>query len=180
MNKQELIVSKILMNIGEDPNREGLVDTPRRVVKSWKEIYSGYEIDPASLFTTFKKGSYDQIIYKKNIPFYSMCEHHMLPFYGVAHIGYLPDKRVLGTSKFVRVLDVFARRLQIQERLCEQVTTTLMKYLKPLGAGCVIEATHMCEAMRGVNKATPFGTSSMKGLFLTDLGVRAEFLGFIK
>jgi len=168
-----------LEHIGEDPTREGLQKTPDRIIRAWKEIFQGYTQSPESLFTTFDPDGYDQIVLLRNIELYSMCEHHMLPFFGKAHIAYLPKKRVVGISKLARLLDIYARRLQIQERLGEQVTNDLMKYLKPKGAACIIEATHMCMRMRGVSKQnSTMVTSSVKGIFLQD-GPKNELLKLI-
>lgn len=170
-----------LKSIGEDPDREGLVKTPSRIIRSWDEIYSGYHESPEELFTTFEAGNYDQIVLLKDIEMYSMCEHHMLPFFGKAHIAYIPNERVIGISKLARLLDVYARRLQIQERIGQQVTADLMKYLNPKGAACIIEATHMCMKMRGVGKQNSvMTTSSLKGVFLEEVSARTELLQLIK
>jgi GTP cyclohydrolase I len=175
-------IIQILRHLGEDPEREGLKDTPSRVVKSWSELYAGYGKDVSSIFTTFSDvHGYNQIVICKDIELYSMCEHHMLPFFGKAHVAYLPNRKVIGLSKLARLVDIYARRLQIQERIGEQVTDDLMKYLKPVGAACIIEASHMCMRMRGVNKQeSTMVTSSLKGVFLTDNGARAELLQLIK
>lgn len=130
--------------IGENTNREGLLETPSRVVKSWGELYSGYDKDPKDLLTVFQAGTYNQIVLLKDIEMFSMCEHHMLPFFGKAHVAYIPGEHVIGISKLARLVDMFARRLQIQERIGEQVTDALMDYLKPKAAACIIEAQHMC------------------------------------
>jgi len=173
-------IKEILRSIGEDPEREGLLDTPGRVVRSWSELYSGYEKDPKDLLTVFEAGTYDQIVLLKNVEMYSQCEHHMLPFIGVAHIAYLPDKKVIGISKLARLLDIYARRLQIQERIGDQVTDALMEYLEPKGAACIIEAQHLCMQMRGVAKQNSVMiTSSMRGVF-RDPGVKDELLKLIK
>jgi len=167
--------------IGEDPNREGLRETPNRIVKAWGEIFAGYQEDPADLLTTFDAGGYDQIVVSKNIELYSMCEHHMLPFFGRAHIAYIPDKRVVGISKLSRLLEVYARRLQIQERLGEQVVNALMKHLKPKGAACIIKAQHLCMMMRGVEKQNSvMVTSSLRGAFLDEPATRAELFSLVK
>jgi GTP cyclohydrolase I len=167
--------------IGEDPNREGLQKTPERIIKSWEELYAGYWEDPADLLTVFETGTYDQIVVCKDIELYSMCEHHMLPFFGVVHVAYLPDKYLIGLSKLARLVDIFARRLQIQERIGEQVTQALMKYLKPRGAACIIEAVHMCMRMRGCSKQnSTMITSSMKGTFLYDESAKQELMTLIK
>ena len=175
------IIKNIIRYIGEDPEREGLIKTPSRVVKSWSEIYSGYGKDPKELLTTFESGTYDQMIICKGVELFSTCEHHLLPFFGTAHVAYIPGDRVIGLSKLARLVDIYARRLQIQERIGEQVTTFLMENLNPKGAACIIEATHMCMRMRGVSKQhSTMVTSSMKGVFLTDFNARQELLQLIK
>jgi len=178
---QENII-RLLQFIGEDPKREGLKETPNRIVRAWQnELFVGYHQNPADLLTTFEAEGYDQIILCKNIEFYSMCEHHMLPFFGVVHLAYIPNKRVIGLSKLARLVDIYARRLQIQERLGEQITEALMTHLKPLGVACIIDATHMCMRMRGCTKQqATMGTSSMKGVFLEDSRARQELMGLIK
>ena len=147
----------------------------------WDEIYAGYSKDPADILTTFSADGCDQIVLLKDIELYSMCEHHNLPFYGKAHVAYLPGEKVIGISKLARLVDIYARRMQIQERIGEQVTEALMNYLQPRGAACIIEATHMCMRMRGVGKQnSTMITSSMKGVFLTDTAVRQELLTLIR
>ncbi len=178
---QDSIIA-LLKALGEDPTRDGLLDTPLRVLRSWNEIYGGYKQDPTDCFKTFDGESYDQMVVIGHIEFYSMCEHHMLPFYGKAHIGYLPDNKgkVIGISKPARLVDVFSRRLQIQERICEQIATTMMENLEPKGVGCIIEATHMCMRMRGVQKESSIvTTSSLKGVFL-EKEIKDEFLHHIE
>jgi len=178
--KEEAIEYQIGL-IGDDPKREGLRETPFRVLKAWKEIYAGYSMEPASVFRTFESDGCDQIVLLKNIELYSMCEHHMLPFFGVAHVAYIPNGRVIGISKLARLLDIFARRLQIQERIGELVTESLMVGLEPLGAACIIEATHMCMRMRGVGKQNSvMTTSSLKGVFLSQPAARQELQMLIK
>ncbi len=179
----EYEVSQILSVIKDDRNREGLRDTPARVVESWKEIYAGYTRKPEDVLTTFSAGGYDEIILMKNIELYSMCEHHMLPFFGKAHIAYLPDPKgkIVGISKLARLLDIYARRLQIQERIGDQVTEALMTHLKPLGAACIIEATHMCMRMRGISKQNSvMVTSSVKGDFKTNAPLKQELIQLIQ
>lgn len=184
MSEKEIQNSLIaqLRYIGENAEREGLMDTPSRVIRSWKEIYSGYNKDPKDILTVFEETEgYQQMVVLKDIEIFSMCEHHMLPFFGKAHVAYLPDKRVLGISKLARLVDIYARRLQIQERIGEQVTNALMEQLKPKGAACIIEASHMCMRMRGCNKQHSIMlTSSLKGCFLEDQSVRNELLTYIK
>lgn len=170
-----------LQYLGEDVTREGLIDTPKRIVKSWKELYKGYDQKPEDLLTTFMADGYDQIVLLKDIEMYSMCEHHMLPFIGKAHVAYIPDKKVIGISKLARLVDMYARRLQIQERIGEQVSTALMERLQPKGAACIIEAQHLCMKMRGVNKQNSVMiTSSLKGVFLKQSDARMELMKLIK
>ena len=181
--EKENLLIQLLLEIGEDPSREGLKQTPERIVKSWKELYAGYNQDPGKIMTTFNANGYDQIILLKDIELYSMCEHHMLPFFGKAHVAYIPhpEKKIVGISKLARLVDIYARRLQIQERIGEQVTSALMELLEPQGAACIIEATHMCMRMRGVAKQQSIMcTSSLKGAFFTSAGARIELMSLIK
>lgn len=185
MENKEAIVRAMLVAIGEDPDREGLIKTPERVVRSWEEIYGGYAIDPATVFTAFEPGGYSGLVLLKGIEFYSTCEHHLLPFSGVAHIGYIPDKKIVGVSKLARLLDIYARRLQIQERIGEQVVDALMHHISPIGAACVIEAQHLCMRCRGVQKqGSVMVTSSLRGVFLQEdsegIAARAELMTIIK
>ncbi len=175
-------VVTFLKAIGENPEREGLLDTPKRVVKSWKELYSGYKLsDKDILSTVFEEGSCDEMVILKDISFTSMCEHHVLPFIGKAHIGYLPNGKVVGLSKLARLVDMYAKRLQIQEQMTKQIGQSVMEFLKPLGVGVVIEAHHQCMSCRGVNKQhTTMVTSCMLGLFRDESDVRSEFLRLIK
>lgn len=176
----QLYIKNTLNAIGEDIDREGLKETPKRVVKSWEEIYSGYKQKPENILTVFEDDTSDQIILLKDIELYSMCEHHMLPFFGKAHVAYLPGKKIVGISKLARLIEIYARRLQIQERIGDQVTEAIMKYLDARGAGCVIEASHMCMRMRGVSKQnSTMVTSSLKGVFREE-PTKSEFLTLIK
>lgn len=169
-----------LKYIGEDPNREGLQRTPDRIINSWQELFVGYDKDPNDLLTRFDSGSYDQMVVLKDIEIYSMCEHHILPFLGKAHVAYIPSENVLGISKLARLVDIYARRLQIQERIGEQVTDFLMNGAKCMGAACVIRAEHLCMRMRGCSKQnSTMITSSLKGVFLEDTAVRQEFFHLI-
>jgi len=171
----------LLKHIGEDPEREGLLETPKRILKSFKHLYSGYSKKPEDIMKVFDSETYDQIVLLKDIEMFSMCEHHMLPFIGKAHIAYIPDGKVLGISKLARLLEIYARRLQIQERIGEQVTTALMEHLAPKGAACIIEAKHLCMQMRGVEKQhSMMVTSSLKGAFITDPDVKHELMELIK
>jgi len=179
-NIQQNIVRQ-LQYIGEDVTREGLLQTPNRIVRAWDELFAGYKQDPSKLFTVFEADGCNQIVLLKDVELYSMCEHHMLPFFGKAHVAYIPNKKVIGISKLARLVDIYARRLQIQERIGEQVTEALMKYLQPLGAACVIESTHLCMRMRGVSKQqSTMVTSSMKGVFFTNTPARQELMNLIK
>lgn len=170
----------MLVDIGEDVDREGLKDTPSRVVKSWRQIYSGYGQNPVEILgTTFDASGYDEMVMLRDIEMYSMCEHHMLPFHGKAHIAYIPSDRVVGLSKLARLVDCFARRLQIQERLTKQIADSITEVLKPKGVMVVIEAQHMCMTMRGVGKQNSvMTTSAIQGAFTEDK-VKQEFLQLI-
>ena len=178
----EEAVRTLIRWAGDDPTREGLLDTPRRVVKSYREFFSGYADDPAAILTrTFSEtDGYDEMIVLKDIRFESHCEHHMAPIIGRAHIAYLPRKRVVGISKLARLLDCYAKRLQIQEKLTAQIANTLNDELQPRGVAVVIDASHQCMTTRGVHKAgTSMVTSRMLGAFRTDPSTRREFLAFI-
>ena len=176
-------VRELLALLGDDPNREGLRDTPYRVVKSWLEVYSGYSEDENKLKTFFSEDLGDQtdeIIMCKDISFCSVCEHHMLPFTGTCHIGYLPGKRVIGVSKLVRLIEFYSRRLQIQEKLCSQVADKLVEILEPEGVGVIMTAQHLCMTSRGVkNYTAKMVTSAMRGKFKTQSQTRQEFLTLI-
>ncbi len=174
-------VIRQLQFIGEDPTREGLRETPSRVVRAWGELFAGYKTDPASVCKTFSDGACDEMVLLKNCEFYSTCEHHLLPFFGKAHIAYIPDGKVIGVSKLARLLEVYARRLQIQERLGQQVTKALVDNLMPKGAACVLEAQHFCMTSRGVQKQdSVMITSSLTGVFRDKPEARAEFMGLIR
>jgi GTP cyclohydrolase I len=171
----------ILQAIGEDPGREGLVDTPRRMAASMRFLSSGYSADvDAVINNAIFTEEIDDMIVVKDIEVYSMCEHHMLPFFGKAHVGYIPRGKVIGLSKIPRVVDVFSRRLQLQERLTNQIAHTLWRHLKPLGVGVVVEAHHLCMMMRGVQKQnSAMVSSSMLGEFRDSAETRSEFLSLI-
>jgi GTP cyclohydrolase I len=150
-------------------------------MKSWNEIYAGYKQDPADIFTVFESEGYDQIILLKSFEFYSTCEHHTLPFFGKAHVAYIPGEKIVGISKLARLIDIYAKRLQIQERIGQQVTAALEKYLQPKGAACILEARHLCMCMRGVEKQNSImTTSSLTGVFLNDASAKSELLTLIK
>lgn len=183
-NRDEIgqkIVRDLITFIGEKPDREGLKDTPRRVIKSFKELYGGYLMDPKSVLgTTFESGKYDQMVICKDIEFFSTCEHHMLPFFGCVHIGYVPGERVVGLSKLARLVEVFSRRLQIQERLTQDICDTLNTVLSPKGVIVVIKASHHCMRARGIAKQhSEMVTSAIKGCF-TEEAARFEFMELIK
>ncbi len=171
-------VKSIISAIGEDPNREGLSGTPGRVAEMYAEIFSGLEMDPKQELTVGFEEGHREMVVLKDIPFYSMCEHHLLPFYGLAHVGYIPNTRgrVVGASKLARVVEIIARRPQIQERLTSQIADTIYEGLKPDGVGVVIQAEHLCMVMRGINKpGSSVGTSALRGTFRSKSETRAEF-----
>lgn len=173
-------LKQMLYYIGEDPSREGLRETPNRVIKSWDELYAGYRVDPAGILKTFTEGSCNEMVILKDVEFFSTCEHHMLPFFGKAHIGYIPNGKVVGISKLARLLEVYTRRLQIQERIGQQITSDIMAILRPKGAGCVLEARHFCMTCRGVNKQdSVMITSSLQGCFINDPCARSEFFRLV-
>ena len=173
-------IRSLLLAIGEDPDREGLRDTPKRVAKSYLEIYGGYKVDVDSVLTTFKNEGYNEMVTLKDIEFYSTCEHHLLPFTGKAHISYIPDKEIVGLSKLARVLDIYAKRLQVQERLTTQVADILNDKLKPKGVAVMLEAKHYCMLCRGVKKQNSvMVTTALKGVYEKP-EVRAEFLNSVK
>ncbi len=171
-------VTSILKAVGENPDREGLQNTPHRVAKSYEELLSGYRVDPYKLINgALFNVEYDEMVIVRDIEFYSLCEHHMLPFIGRAHVAYLPNKKVVGLSKIPRIVDMFARRLQVQERLTMQVAEFLDEALHPHGVAVVIEALHLCSMMRGVKKHdSRMTTSAMLGYFRKNLATRTEFL----
>lgn len=170
-------VTRIIQYIGEDPTREGLIDTPARVVKAYAELTSGYQLDPVKLLgTTFEAGTYDEMITVRRIPFSSLCEHHLLPFTGHATVAYIPGDRIVGLSKIPRCVLAFAKRLQVQERLTDQIADAMESVLAPRGVGVRIEATHTCSSMRGVEREAPMVTTAVRGLIKTDVMARGEFL----
>ena len=172
----------MLAELGEDPSREGLLDTPKRVEKALAFLTSGYAADvDATLNNALFSVDYNEMVIVRDIDFYSLCEHHLLPFFGKCHVAYIPQGRVLGLSKIPRLVDIFARRLQIQERLTNQIAETLREKVDPLGVAVVMEATHLCMAMRGVEKQNSVATTSaMLGVFREDARTRMEFLELIK
>jgi len=174
-------IRTLLVELGEDPDRPGLAGTPERVRRMYAELTEGYHTDPDALLNKAAfEVDYDEMVVVRDIEFFSLCEHHLLPFFGKAHVGYLPRGRIIGLSKIPRVVDMYAHRLQVQERLTQQVAGFLMERLNPKGVGCVIEARHLCTVMRGVKKQeATMVTSSMLGTFRADARTRSEFLTFI-
>ena len=182
-NKQMLeIIRRLLANLGEDPSREGLLKTPERVERSLKFLTSGYQKDVdevlnGALFTV----DYTEMVIVKDIDFYSLCEHHLLPFFGKCHVAYLPTNQVIGLSKIPRIVEIFSRRLQVQERLTNEIAETIKKKVNPLGVAVVLEGTHLCMSMRGVEKQNSTAiTSAMLGVFRDDARTRSEFLALIR
>lgn len=178
----EGLIASLLKELGEDGEREGLVRTPERMARSLRFCTDGYNTDPKKVVEgALFEVHYDEMVLVRDIDFYSLCEHHMLPFFGKVHVGYLPSKKVLGLSKIPRIVEIFARRLQIQERLTTEVALTLEDVLQPKGVGVVVEATHLCMAMRGVERQNSVTvTSSLRGLFSDDSKTRGEFLQLIR
>ena len=180
--KVEEAVRAILASVGEDPNREGLLHTPERVARMYEELLVGYHIDPvATINHALFEVEYDEMVVVRDIEFYSLCEHHLVPFYGRAHVAYLPRDKVLGLSKIPRVVDMFSRRLQVQERMTQQIADFLDEVLHPKGVAVVVEGAHLCSMMRGVRKANArMVTSALTGLFKSDARTRAEFFDHIQ
>jgi GTP cyclohydrolase I len=175
------IYYRVLKLLGEDPDREGLIKTPERVAKALHFLTMGYSLNPCGIINSAKfREEYKQMVLVKDIDIYSMCEHHMLPFFGKAHVAYIPDGYITGLSKIARVVEAFSRRLQVQERLTTQIRNTLQDCLKPLGVAVVIEAQHMCMQIRGVQKQNSVTTTSaFTGIFLSNLNTREEFIHLI-
>lgn len=177
-------IQNIFEYLGEDNNREGLKDTPHRIIKSWDKIFGGYLQDPKEILTVFKEDGdipHNQIILLKDIEFYSTCEHHFLPFTGKAHVAYIPNNQIVGISKLARLVEIYSRRLQLQERVGNQVTLALMEYLNAKGAACIIEAKHYCMTSRGVEKQNSIMvTSSLRGCFLKNAQTRNELMNLVK
>jgi GTP cyclohydrolase I len=182
MKDFEAAIQKILLEVGEDPKRQGLADTPRRMEKMYKELTRGYSQNAKALINSaLFDVEYDEMVVVTNIEFYSLCEHHLLPFFGVAHVGYIPLGKVVGLSKIPRIVDMYARRLQVQERMTAEIANILKEELSPEGVGVVIEAHHMCMSMRGVEKDNAkMITSTLLGSFREDQATRNEFLELIR
>jgi len=176
------LIRQLLADLGEDPTREGLVNTPKRVEKALKFLTSGYDTDPDDLLNgALFSVDYSEMVIVRDIDFYSMCEHHLLPFFGKCHVAYIPNGKVIGLSKIPRLVDIFARRLQLQERLTNQIAHTILDKIQPLGVAVVCEGTHLCMAMRGVEKQNSYTiTSAMLGAFRDQQRTRMEFLELLK
>lgn len=173
---------RLLQYIGEDPQRGGLLETPKRFLKAWREYTSGYGMDAGDLLKVFEDGAekVDEMVLVKDLPIYSHCEHHLAPFFGVAHVAYIPNGRIVGLSKLSRLVDMYAKRLQVQERLTNQIADALEQHLKPLGVGVVIECRHMCMESRGIQRqGASTVTSAMRGILRTDAAARSELLALI-
>ena len=182
-DKIKVAMISIIEAIGENPSRESLRDTPGRVAEMYAELFSGLDTDPKAELSVGFEEQYAEMMILKDIPFYSMCEHHLLPFYGVAHIGYIPntDGRVVGLSKLARVVEIFARRPQLQERMTQQIANTVFEALQPDGVAVVIQAEHLCMIMRGIKKpGTNVITSAVRGTFRSKAATRSEFLSLIQ
>ncbi len=176
-------ITSIIKAIGEDPKREGLVDTPKRVAEMYAELFMGLTMDPREELTVGFEEGHREMVILRDIPFYSMCEHHLLPFYGVAHIGYIPDKagRVVGASKLARVVEIVARRPQLQERMTSQIADAIVDGLKPEGVAVVVQAEHLCLVMRGIKKpGSSIITSVVRGIFRSKSKTRAEFFSLLQ
>ncbi len=175
-------VTHMLMAVGDGVDAKGTADTPKRVANMYDELLSGYSTDPVELINNAMFDvEYDEMVVVKNIDFYSLCEHHLLPFYGKAHVGYLPNQKVVGLSKIPRLVEMFARRLQVQERMTQEIATIMDELIEPIGVGVVIEAQHLCAAMRGVRKPnTVMTTSAVRGMFKKNASTREEFFSHVR
>lgn len=169
-------IVRLIEYIGDDPTRNGLIDTPERVLKAYKEMTEGYEADIEKILSVSFEVDFDELVVLKDIPFVSLCEHHMLPFTGSATVGYIPKERIVGLSKLARLVDAYAKRLQVQERLTKQIADAMLHHIDPLGCGVVIKGNHSCMSCRGIKKQGEMITSSMHGVFRTDARARSEFL----
>ncbi len=176
MNDLEKNIKKMLSLIKQDPEREGLKDTPKRVAKAWIELTDQQNFN----LTTFSSEGYDEMIISRNIKYYTFCEHHLLPFFGKAHIGYIPDKKIVGLSKLARTVEYYSKTLNTQEYFTDNIANKIEKALKPKGIGVVVEGRHMCQEMRGIKKEGNMITSCLKGIFRDDLNVKKEFLSLVK
>ena len=174
-------VRALIAAVGEDAEREGLADSPRRIASMYRELFEGLNQDPVEVLSVGFEEGHDELVILREVPFYSMCEHHFMPFHGQAHVGYLPNGRIVGLSKIARAIEIFARRPQVQERLTSQIAECVERVLGARGVGVVIEAEHLCVTARGVRKpGAKMVTSAMRGCFRTDTTTRQEFLGLIR
>ena len=181
VSKIEMLINELLIEIGEDPNREGLVKTPERVAKAWEFLAKGYKQELSTVINdaVFTE-EYDEMVTVKDVDFFSLCEHHLLPFFGKAHVAYIPDGKIIGLSKIPRIIEMYGRRLQVQERMTHQIAETINDVLSPKGVAVVLEGEHMCMQMRGVEKQNSYATtSSMIGQFRKDSKTRDEFLKIV-
>lgn len=178
----EALIKEFIDRLDSNPSREGLAETPARVVKAWKFFCSGYDQEPKKVLKTFQDGSenYDQLLFQANIPVFSSCEHHLLSMHGVAHVSYVPNGKVVGLSKLSRLVDIFARRLQVQERMTNQIVDALMEHLEPKGAGVVLQLRHHCMESRGIQKVgTITMSSALRGCVKDESECRSEFMSFV-
>jgi GTP cyclohydrolase I len=181
LGRIEAAVREILTSIGDDPSREALAETPQRVARMYAELFAGLAIDPAEYLRVGFEEGHQEMVILRDVPFYSMCEHHLLPFHGRVHLGYIPAGRVIGLSKLARVVDGYAKRPQLQERLTSQIADCVMENLRPDGVAVVVRAEHLCMTMRGVKKAGSFViTSATRGAFRSKVATRAEFLSLVQ
>ena len=179
--RAEAAVRELLLAIGEDPETEGLVETPRRVAAAFEEVLGGREVEPAEVLRVGFEEGHDEMVILRDVPFFSMCEHHLFPFHGVAHVAYVPRGRVVGLSKLARLIDAVARRLQLQERMTARIADLLMEELNPDGVAVAVEAEHLCMTMRGIKKpGARMVTSAMRGSFQSQVETRAEFLSLVR
>jgi GTP cyclohydrolase I len=177
----EEAIRRLIEAVGEDPDREGLRDSPRRIAAMYREVFDGLDQDPAAALSVGFEEGHDELVILREIPFHSMCEHHFMPFHGQAHVGYLPNGRIVGLSKIARAVEIFARRPQVQERLTTQIGECIEQVLDARGVGVVIEAEHLCMTMRGIRKpGSKMVTSAMRGAFRSDANTRQEFLELIR
>ncbi|HEX6547307.1 MAG TPA: GTP cyclohydrolase I FolE [Candidatus Dormibacteraeota bacterium] len=175
------LIEELLGQLGEDPTREGLVETPQRVARALRDLTDGYRVDPMdAIGDALFAQDYDEMVLVRDVPFFSLCEHHLLPFFGSCHVAYMPRGQVVGLSKIPRLVDVFAHRLQLQERLTRQIAEALNEVVKPLGVAVVMDARHLCMEMRGVERAGQTVTSCMLGVFRDDARTRTEFLELVR
>ena len=181
IERAERAITELLIAIGEDPNREGLADTPKRVARMYEEVAAGFDLDAAEALSMQFDESHKEMVLMRDMPFYSLCEHHLLPFFGTAHIAYIPDGKIVGISKLARTVDAFSKRLQVQERLTSQIADAIMEAVRPEGVAVVIHAEHLCMAMRGVRKpGTSIMTSALRGVFEQSGATRAEVLSLLQ